>query len=443
MASRTPSPPAYHSGDDSDGEDEAYYEDSGDGEGGRVVDRESTQYKLFQVFSFYALRGNPLEPWYIKASQWKMFCRKCKFTEGTGLQDAQMLVYYTSFTDSSQRKLEERHAGRMRTTNAKKMNFSDFLEALAHIAEKVFPYDDRQTAFAKIINERVLKHAGARSEFDIEFALNDPGVQAMKEDYSPSLKQVFQFYAGVCQTSGSTNNGDKKSNGGVNAMMSSLQFEPFLQFAADFNMTASVLLTTTQISDIFLSSLDVAPTDVERGGLRFEHFWDALVRCAMFAYRDRKHIDPTNKLRALFLYMSVRIEESVPRAINASGRASSSTNAQHLLSGSKRFQFLVTEQWNKDNRKNYLEVKKTAPASAMCMLRDLDLGKSPASTSPRNRSRRQKLKGGSSPSSLSSGKKKKKKKPRWKSATDKKTGKTYYYHTATKEVSWSKPAELK
>ena len=91
-------------------------------------------------------------------------------------------------------------------------------------------------------------------------------------------------------------------------MMSAMQFEPFLQFAADFNMTASVLLTTTQIADIFLSSLRVAPGEVERGGLRFDDFWESLVRCAMVAYKDRKHVDPTNKLRALFLYMSVRIE---------------------------------------------------------------------------------------------------------------------------------------
>ena len=261
-----------------------------------------------------------------------------------------------------------------------------------------------------MINDLVLKHAEARNEFDVDFAMENAGVGAMKDEYAPSLKQIFQFYAGVCQTSGSVARSKGKD---VNAMMSAMQFEPFLQFAADFNLTASVLLTTTQIADIFLSSLKVAPGDVERGGLNFDHFWESLVRCAMVAYKDRKHVDPTNKLRALFLYMSVRIEESVPRAINASGRASSSTNSQHLLAGSKRFQFLVTEQWNKDDRKNYLEPKAKQQASAMNMLMNMDLGGKKGSRSPKKRMSPQKGKKG-----------------RWKTATDKKTGKTYYYTAA-------------
>ena len=113
------------------------------------------------------------------------------------------------YTDSSARKLEERHSGRTRTTKSKKMNFTDFLEALAHVAGKIFPYDDRQTAFSKVIAERVLKHAEARSEFDVDFALSNSGVIAMRDEYSPSLKQIFQFYAGVCQTSDSAN--DKRT----------------------------------------------------------------------------------------------------------------------------------------------------------------------------------------------------------------------------------------
>ena len=86
----------------------------------------------------------------------------------------------------------------------------------------------------------------------------------------------------------------------------------FLCFSAIFlvEQTSSVLLTSVSLADIFLQSLKTHSLDT-LGGLTYNEFWEALCRCAVVAYSD-KDVSNLDKLRGLFLYMSHKVDQSVP-----------------------------------------------------------------------------------------------------------------------------------
>ena len=96
----------------------------------------------------------------------------------------------------------------------------------------------------------------------------------------------------------------------INAMMEVMDYDKYLHFASDFNLTSSVLLTSVSLADIFLQSLKTHSLDT-LGGLTYKEFWEALCRCAVVAYSDKK-VSNLDKLRGLFLYMSHKVDQSVP-----------------------------------------------------------------------------------------------------------------------------------
>lgn len=57
-----------------------------------------------------------------------------------------------------------------------------------------------------------------------------------------------------------------------------------MKFATDFDLSSSVILSTLEIGDIFLSSIKAVEPDSTIRKLTFVEFWEALVRCSLVAY---------------------------------------------------------------------------------------------------------------------------------------------------------------
>ena len=125
----------------------------------------------------------------------------------------------------------------------------------------------------------------------------------------------------------------------------------FLRFASSFDLSNTVLLTTFELGDIFLSSLKFIEPSLR--GLSYTEFLQALVRCALVAYSKISESTILDKLRGLFLYMWRSINKNVPKAWG-DGRRTGSTYAGDLLAGAATFNRKFIAQWAADGNRDYL-----------------------------------------------------------------------------------------
>ena len=68
-------------------------------------------------------------------------------------------------------------------------------------------------------------------------------------------------------------------------------------------------MTSIELSEIFLSSVKAHIVD-HIGRLTFDEFWEAIVRCALVAYREY-NVHVVLKLKELFVYMCHKINGSL------------------------------------------------------------------------------------------------------------------------------------
>jgi hypothetical protein len=129
-------------------------------------------------------------------------------------------------------------------------------------------------------------------------------------------------------------------------------YPEFLKFATDFDLSSSVILSTLELGDIFLSSIRTLDHDSTIRKLTFPEFWEVLVRCALVAYSKISDSSVIDKIRGLFLYMWRSINRSVPRAF--SERRNVSTYAGDLLAGAMLFNKRFTAAWSADGYRDYL-----------------------------------------------------------------------------------------
>ena len=212
--------------------------------------------------------------------------------------------------------------------------------------------------------------------------MNDEDVIKLYSYFGDALEQIFQFYGtssvpgGKARKAGtpskmaaSTLSSVSRSSMGVNSMKAALGYGAFLKLAADFDLSNTVILSTRELGDIFLSAIRLDDRAPAVRKITFDEFWEALVRCAMRAYSKISHSTPLDRVRGLFLYMWRAITRSVPRAFN--DRRNVSTYAGDLLSGAMLFNKRFTAMWAEDGYRDYLTpvpVKEESGAAVLARL---------------------------------------------------------------------------
>lgn len=236
---------------------------------------------------------------------------------------------------------------------------------IAHHAPPSLAVDE---AFQRLLMDNVLPLASRRVPDNIDMFLEAEDVQRLFAYYSDALEGIFTFYATSDKRSAAalvasavkaghlaagpyagahsltvSGRSPARATRTVNTMKEAMGYPEFLKFATDFDLSSSVILSTLEIGDIYLSSLRCPEHDSTIRKLTFPEFWEALVRCALVAYSKISDASVLDKIRGLFLYMWRAINRSVPRAF--SERRNVSTYAGDLLAGAMLFNKRFTAAW--------------------------------------------------------------------------------------------------
>lgn len=307
----------------------------------------SVEAELWNIFTFYTLHGDPLDPEHMRATQLVKLARDTQIVGHTDVTEADLNVAYTA------------EVKRKNRTGIKRMTYSDFLTAMMKISAKVYPdsvtIDD---AFQKLLMENILPLASRRCPDAVDVFLEDEEVNALFGYYADAMQQIFQYYASMGSIKAKARKGAAspvglpRSRRPGNSMKDSLGYGEFLRFAADFSLSSSVILSTLEIGDIYLSSLRPIEGEQTVRKLSFVEFKEALVRCALVAYSKISDASILDKIRGLFLYMWRSINKSVPKAMDR--RSNSSTYHGDLLAGAVLFNKRFTAQWAADGYRDYL-----------------------------------------------------------------------------------------
>ena len=184
-----PPPPEDDYGESQGADDEA--EGGLDGESGEGADGMSNvEVELWNVFTYYALHGNPLDPEHMTAFQFVKFCRDSGILgPETPVKKADVNVSFTHQVKRPQK--YSNLAGRTCL-----LNYEAFLNALLELSLKAYPKStSTDECLHKLLLEFVLPLASRRSPDSIDDILEDPEVQQLYRKFEHPIYEIFEFYA--------------------------------------------------------------------------------------------------------------------------------------------------------------------------------------------------------------------------------------------------------
>eukprot|EP01029_Cantina_marsupialis_P027849 TRINITY_DN774087_c0_g1_i1.p1 TRINITY_DN774087_c0_g1~~TRINITY_DN774087_c0_g1_i1.p1 ORF type:complete len:520 (+),score=143.44 TRINITY_DN774087_c0_g1_i1:109-1668(+) len=305
--------------------------------------------QLWDIFSFYTLNGNPLEPQFMQSQQFIKFVRHCGCLETTNaVSEADCnIIYTTEVTSRAKRGLAEgirRGPGDLKKL---KMTFSDFLNACMKLSMRIYPEcaADEEVCFEKFITEQ-MPNASQRTPVDISPILGHKDIKGLFRLFRDGLNDIVGFY-------GSMLNEDerKQRNSLAKKCGKTISYSQFLKMMSDFDLSGSVQLSAVEIGDIFLSSMKLAPSD-DLGKLSIDELWESLIRCALTSYA-RSKVSVLHKIKALLIHIAQAVDGK-KIAQRANKGEDSNLNFSLLLSGTKAIQKIATDMWIKDGRNDYL-----------------------------------------------------------------------------------------
>lgn len=224
--------------------------------------------------------------------------------------------------------------------------------------------------------DNILPLASRRTVVDVKALVHQPSVESLYTYYEDALNQLFRYYATFSDQS-SKSKTLMKSMGhlaGKSFEMQRSEFQAakeleqleksqaslvgyaeFLRFAADFGLVSSLGLTCLDLGDIYLvvTTLRKLETSVKR--LDIEEFWEALVRCALVAFKDYTTVTTEDKVKGLFLYIWRHIQASVQEQVQRAGsQMTQASQKAGLIRGSQVLNERFLSQWAKDGHRDYL-----------------------------------------------------------------------------------------
>jgi len=201
---------------------------------------------LWNVFTFYTLRGDPMDPEHMSKREFVKFCRDCLIVPRPSVKDPFRSKEETERIEMSEILLQHimsRHSNYIknmlstaevhviytsvmrknnRTTHKEKMNYNDFLNALMKISIELYvvfvinthfvsrPYKSNrygtektvsstEDAFQNLLIENILNPGLAKRRTprisDLRVAMQESETKEFLEKYKDATQQIFRYYA--------------------------------------------------------------------------------------------------------------------------------------------------------------------------------------------------------------------------------------------------------
>lgn len=271
---------------------------------------------------------------------------------------------------------------------SKALTYAEFLNVLGRLSLRVYPDAVSQSsAFQTLLIENILPLAHRRSPQTITGQLNSSKVLAVQIEFRDALLELYTFFASESQdedhetraidvkaTSFQSMDSQKNRvrvykresvifcvNSTEYGTTKSLAHQHWMKFAADFGLSSSVLLTQIEVSDIYLSSVVIQGKSGTPGRkMRFDQFWEAIVRCALLAWRNVATATSDSKIRALLVFMWKHFQEKT-NEMNISSRDMANDLAVHnrgLVKAAEKLMAKVVTMWSDSGYRDFLQPTK-------------------------------------------------------------------------------------
>lgn len=141
-----------------------------------------------------------------------------------------------------------------------------------------------------------------------------------------------------------------------NSLANHVGYSDFIRFAGDFGFS-SMGLTILELGDTYLTVIAMANFETNVRKMNFREFWEALVRCALLAFKDvHSSITTEDKVKGMFLYIWRHIQSTMKSNISS---VSNNTYKGGLIRGSQILNERFITAWTKDHYRDYLDFKVT------------------------------------------------------------------------------------
>ena len=378
----------------------------------------SIEEELWNIYSYAALHGNPKDPSRLSSNALLKMCRETWLLDATMTEKPITPAEVQLFFKSEQQSPEKGGAASGRgvttasSTSAKsdKLNYTEFLSCLIRIAHRCYPScKSPEEAMQQLLMDNILPLASRRKPGDMSAIVKQPPVIDLFKYYEDALLQLFRFYAtasaksggsksslnttserdksfdeaaerikaqqkkqqqtpgsksGVGGSSSGMGGGSSSKRAGENSLANAIGYQDFVKFSADFGMQSSMGLTTLDLGDIYLSVIQMGNFEASVRKMTFREFWEALVRCALLAFRTNTRLTNEEKLKCMFLYMWRHIQHSVQDQVNGTSSTGGGGNTYKggLIRGAQILNEKFIAAWEKDGYKDYLLPQPTVAA---------------------------------------------------------------------------------
>ncbi len=338
--------------------------------------------ELWNIYTHYTLHGNPRDPSKLTGNVLLKICRDILILE-SAMTERSITQAEVELIFSSQ--LAEMKRNKVVSEKENKLEYDDFLSCLVRIACHCYPSGKTpEDSMQQLIMDNLIPYASKRRVIDIASVLKQHEIEKQFKYYEDSLLEIFRAYASAADhnskrnlllkstmkvshtkaTFDSLNNEEKnKSTSPLkNSLANHIGYQDFIRFAGDYGLS-SMGLTILDLGDIYLSVISAKNFDTSVRKLTFKEFWEILVRCALFSFRDITYINEEDKVKGMFLHIWRHVQTTVKAQIK--GTSTQSSYKGGLIRGSQMLNERFITSWIKDGYCDYL-----APAKEKSVYRD-------------------------------------------------------------------------